>query len=240
MCGRYVLLRPDIQELLKRLHLEELYSLVVTESRYNIGPGQKILAVRDKPEAKERDVAWMNWGFRVPASDAPGRTNFLVNARGETLTQRPTFRAAARERRCLVPASGFYEWKRGGPRPEAWLFRLRDNQPFFLAGIWEPATEPEGHPSVILVTTTPNALMQTVHDRMPVMLQPEKAEQWVGAAPLEKTKLREMLEPLPADALQAERVSDFVNNIRNEGEGCWAAPLPVAHKPVVEQLDFGL
>lgn len=237
MCGRYVLLRADIRELMRRLHLEELYSLAVKDTRFNIGPGQRILTVHQRENSQERVVKELNWGWRVPSHDAPGRTQFLVNARGETLSQRPTFREAFKQRRCVVPASGYYEWKRDRARPEPWLFRLKNDEPFYIAGLWEAA--PDGSASCLLITTGPNEVMKPIHDRMPAILSATQAEQWLSPLPGTKHEAGALLRPYPAEEMVARRVSEYVNNIRNEGEACWSPPSQAAG-PVVEQLDFGL
>ncbi len=227
MCGRYVLLRPDIKELMKRLHLESLYSLVVTESRFNIGPGQRILAVRRAPEGagdggapSARVADTLHWGMRVPSPGAPGKTNFLINARGETLTRRPSFRDAFRHRRCAIPASGFYEWDRKAGTPQPHLFRRAGGEPFFLAGIWEPV--PGGVDTCVVITTAPNALLSRIHDRMPVMLGEAEAEAWIGAEGAAQAQA--LIKSFPAEAMTAQPVGAAVNNIRNEGEALWAPP----------------
>lgn len=238
MCGRYVLLRADIRELMRRLQLEELYSLAVKDTRFNIGPGQHILTVHNREDSSERVVAEQHWGWRVPSNDAPGRTQFLVNARGETLSQRPTFRDAFKTRRCIVPASGFYEWKREGARPEPWLFRLKDDEPFFIAALWQPGPEDQAG-SCLLITTSPNEVMAPIHDRMPAIFTAAQAEQWLSRLPGTKHEAGALLRPYPADQMVARPVSDYVNNIRHEGENCWGPPAPRAGLSV-EQLDFGL
>jgi putative SOS response-associated peptidase YedK len=223
MCGRYVLLRPDIKELMKRLHLESLYSLVVTESRFNIGPGQRVLAVRRAPEGDEassRAPETLHWGMRVPSPVAPGKTNFLINARGETLTRRPSFRDAFRHRRCAIPASGFYEWDRKAGTPQPHLFRRAGGEPFFLAGIWDPVVD--GVDTCVVITTAPNALLSRIHDRMPVMLGEAEAEAWIGAGSVEQAQA--LIKAFPAEGMTAQRVGPAVNNIRNEGESLWAPP----------------
>jgi putative SOS response-associated peptidase YedK len=230
MCGRYVLLRPDIKELLKRLNLEDLYQLVVTESRYNIGPGQQVLAVRSK-EGK-REVVPMNWGMRVPSSEQPGRTHFVINARGETVRQRPNFRESFKQRRCVFPASGFYEWQRRDDGADAFLFRRREGEPFFLGGFFSPAAESE---NAVIVTTKPNETLSRVHDRMPVMLTEREAEIWLHAEKPEQAA--ELIRPFPDLEMTSRPVSEYVNDIKHEGERCWAPPAPRVRP---QQLDFGL
>ena len=232
MCGRYVLLRPDIKELLKRLHLDELYSLTVTENRYNIGPGQNVIAVRGSTE-KGRDAVVMNWGMKIPSPEAPGRTRFIVNARGETVRQRPSFRESVKRRRCVFPASGFYEWKRAPGGSEAFLLRRREEKPFFLAGIWE-STE-EGNDNGIVITTQPNTLMATIHDRMPVMLDVEEAERWIDPGAVDTPT--DLIRPFDTSEMVAVAVSDYVNDSRHEGERCWEPPV---QKQRADQLDLGL
>ena len=235
MCGRYVLLRPDIKELLKRLHLEDLYNLVVTESRYNIGPGQAVPALRSASTKERIEPVSLNWGMKAASFEAPGRTRFLINARSETITRRPTFRDSFKGRRCVLPASGFYEWNRGSPQAEPYLFRRADEAPFFLAGIWEQG--PEGQDHCVVLTTAPNLLLSRIHDRMPVMLDADAAREWVEAPTGEKAA--HLLQSYPAEQMTSRPVDPFVNNIRNEGEQCWADPKPQPTQPKKpEQLDL--
>lgn len=242
MCGRYVLLRPDLKELMKKLRLEELYNLITTDSRYNIAPSQPVAAFRNASGAggvsdKQIEMTTFSWGWRAASTDTPGKSVFLVNARGETLTQRPAFKDAFRERRCVLPASGFYEWNRSGKTPEPHFIHLRDNEPFFLAGIWR---EEEGKPdSCVVITTQPNAIMQKIHDRMPVLFTADSALEWIASRSDEITTIKSLIVPFPAEKMESRPVSTYVNTAKNEGEACLNPP--AAKPPALagtEQLGF--
>ncbi|PTY02789.1 hypothetical protein DB347_22845 [Opitutaceae bacterium EW11] len=223
MCGRYVLLRPDIRALLKRLRLEELVASLTGDSRYNIGPSQRVLGIRQSEAGPTGlEVAPLTWGMKLPSSEAPDRTHFVVNARSENVAQRPAFRGALAERRCALPASGFYEWRRSASGSEPWLFRLEQDEPFFLAGLWDSADA-----ACVVLTTSANECMDPIHDRMPVLLTPDDAEQWLGPAGQSEASRRRLFRPFAAERMRAVRVDTRVNDARNEGPECmqpWNGP----------------
>jgi putative SOS response-associated peptidase YedK len=177
----------------------------------------------------------MRWGL-IPEGDR-GRTNprMLANARSETAVKLPAFRRAIAARRCLVPANGYYEWKTVGGVKQPYLFTLRDEEPFSLAGIWEPADGaiPETY---CILTTRPNELAALVHDRMPVILTDEAMRRWLGDAPLAAEELGSLVRPIGPERLQSRPVSRFVSNSRNEGPACHARP---DERPPEPELNFG-
>jgi putative SOS response-associated peptidase YedK len=194
-------------------------------SRYNIAPGTKIPVVRRKMKAISGELAVLRWGL-VPAwakEDNPGTG--LVNARAEGLAVKPSFRDAFRARRCLIPASGFYEWKVAGRKRQPWLFQLRDEQPFFLAGLWEAWTAPNGVAleTCAVITTEPNELMHPIHHRMPAIIPVDAAESWLDPAGQAEWLGAEFLQPFSADQLKARPVSSRVNSAANDDEGCLSA-----------------
>jgi putative SOS response-associated peptidase YedK len=191
-------------------------------SRYNIAPGTKIPAVRKAPKTGSCELAELRWGL-VPAwtkGEASGAG--LVNARAESLAGKPSFREAFRERRCLLPASGFYEWKAAKRAPQPWLFRRRDERPFFLAGLWESWCSPDGSSveTCAVITTGPNALMQPVHHRMPAMLPVEAGSLWLNPSTKESDLLAMLSSPFPADEMTACAVSTRVNSVAHDDEAC--------------------
>src|SRR5262249_46131563 len=154
MCGRFSLTKPQaVAELLGLPEVPELFP------RYNVAPTQMVAAALESGGG--RRLSLMRWGITPPWSP----TMLLLNAKAETVADKPTFRAAFRRRRCLVPADGFFEWQKVGARKQPYHFRLRDGAPFAFAGIWEPG---EDSPACCVITTTPNELVAPVHDRMPV------------------------------------------------------------------------
>ena len=231
MCTRYLLVRPATA-LAAALGVDEV---PLPKPRYNAAPRQPLPVVRRRPSAPGREVATLRWGL-VPAwSPTPERPALLLNARAETLAAKPAFRDAFRQRRCLVPADGFYEWQRtpGGPMP--WLFEHTGADLLLLAGLWERWSGPGAEPfeSFALVTTTPNPLVAPFHDRMPVILPPAHAEAWLDPA-TPPARLESLLVPFPAAALRARPVHPRLNNVAHDDPACLAPPPPVA------QLDLGL
>jgi putative SOS response-associated peptidase YedK len=217
MCGRYTLTNPDPMRLKARFDILESAALA-DPPRYNIAPTDPVLAVR-QGEDGTRDLGRLRWGL-VPgrwAEKASGRP--LINARAETLETQPAFRDAFRERRCLIPADGFYEWLTDdrGKRP-VWLSRP-DAELFAFAGIWAQlpikGSDKNLH-SCSIITCAPNDLVRPIHDRMPVILAPDAEAAWLDPS-LGTGELRELLVPAPKDALVTREVADLVNNVREDG-----------------------
>jgi len=167
--------------------------------RYNVAPSQEIPLIRDD---RGRRLMFREWGLSVPWQS--GR---LINARAESLRERPVFRRLARDGRCLVPADGFFEWNRRGGVSVPYYFRLAGGDLFAFAGIADDT-------ACLIVTTPANPDMAPVHDRMPAILRRNDEDRWLSADPLEQDDVREICAPLPADALVRRRVSPRVNDPR--------------------------
>lgn len=165
----------------------------------------------------------MQFGLLPPARSPADRPLVLGNARAETLLAKPTFRHAAERRRCLVPADGFYEWEKQGDTRLPHFFTLREERPFFFGAVWEPGRD-DAPPGFSIVTTVANSVVGAVHDRMPVMLGPNSGPLWLGELPLSEGRLQQLCRPLPAEMMQARRVSPRVNSVRHEAPDC-VAPL---------------
>lgn len=214
MCGRYTLAAPGrvVAELFALDAIPEL------RPRYNVAPGQEVPVVRVREG--RRELATVQWGL-VPAwarDLAIGQK--LINARAETVAEKPAFRQALRARRCLVPADGFYEWQPAAGRKQPWYFQLRDGRPFAFAGLWERWQAPGVDPleSCAIVTTAANELVAPVHGRMPVVLSPEGCGRWLaGGTPGE---LAALLVPFPASEMRAYPVSPRVNSPAVDDRGC--------------------
>jgi putative SOS response-associated peptidase YedK len=193
MCGRYALhANPDVVALQFGLDRPPDFS-----TSYNICPGGEILVVTSAGASRRR------WGFG----------NKIANARGESVAERPAFRDAFRESRCLVPASGFYEWQTIARQKQPWYLRPRDAALFGLAGItslWQ------GVPSVSLITTAPNALMEPIHDRMPVIIAPEDYRAWLDPAEQDVERVMRFVSPYPAARMEGWSVSTRVNQPAND------------------------
>ncbi|MSU23789.1 MAG: SOS response-associated peptidase [Opitutus sp.] len=219
MCTRFVLLQEHLREMLKQLGLGEDPGYV---SRYNIAPSTPLAAVRSTPQ---RDRATLRWGL-VPSWAKEDVGAKMVNARAETLAEKPAFRDALRQRRCVIPASGYYEWQTVGTAKLPWLFQLRDEQPFVFAGLWETWRDGGGAPleTCAIVTTTPNELAGPIHNRMPVVLEAAGAAAWLDPGETDPARLTRLLQKLPAEKMTARAVSRYVSHVRHEGPACLAAP----------------
>ena len=192
MCGRYSLhANPEVVALQFGLAQPPEF-----KASYNVCPGSEILVVRTDREGR-RVARAHRWGLIPHWAKDPAIGNKLANARGESLVERPAFRDAFRQWRCLVPASGFYEWQRHGGRKLPWYARPRDAELFALAGItalWQ------GLRTVSLITTEPNELMRPIHDRMPVIVAPEQYDAWLDPAARDTQKLMRFVQPTPPAA----------------------------------------
>src|SRR5262245_64934717 len=217
MCGRFTLTASG-EEVAELFGLDGASAL---SPRYNIAPSQPVSVVRVDPDGARR-LADLTWGLRAPGALEGDRP--FINARAETAGDRASFRDAFRERRCLVIASGFYEWEGTGKKRQPWYFRRSDGRPFGIAGLWEPSIPPDGRGTCTLLTTQPNDLVAAVHDRMPVILDPEQAAAWLDPGRRTTPELKPLLRPFPAPALTAYRVGLAVNNAKVDDPSC-IAPL---------------
>jgi putative SOS response-associated peptidase YedK len=215
MCGRFTL-RAPAERVQREFQLEEVPSM---EARYNIAPTQSVLAVRRA--SAELEAVMLKWGL-IPswAKDASIGAK-LINARSETVAEKPSFREAFLRRPCLIPADGFYEWQRRGDRKQPYYFRFTDERLFAFAGLWEKWRTPEGQSleSCSILTTQANELLGAVHDRMPVILHPETYDLWLDGDVRKQGLRQELLRPFPAAEMTAYPVSASVNSPRHQGEG---------------------
>lgn len=223
MCGRFTLHTP--REVLSRRFEVDLAEDLELRARYNIAPTERVLAVRVASDGRRR-AELLRWGL-VPAwahrlDELPG----MINARAETAATRPAYRDSFRSRRCLILADGFYEWKpspAGGPKTPYWI-SLASGEPFAMAGLWaiwqrrDDLFDREPLRSCSILTTASNPLVGPIHERMPVILHPEAESSWLDHALDGRTaELRDLLVPVPAEALRARPVSFAVNSTRNDG-----------------------
>lgn len=214
MCGRYALHHnPEVIALQFGVGMVPRF-----EYRYNIAPSTSILIVKEDAEGG-RTAGLCRWGLIPGWARDPGIGNKLANARGETVAEKPSFRSAFKLRRCLVPASGFYEWKAVGGRKQPFYIRPRGGDLFGLAGITELWKGPEGpvH-TVSLITTEPNELIRTICDRMPVIIPTGDYGGWLAPANQDAERMKTFIRPFPADLMVAHPVGTGVSDARNEGE----------------------
>jgi putative SOS response-associated peptidase YedK len=223
MCGRYGLSRKD-----SFAEYFEVDPFDDFEPRYNIAPTQPVPVVRQV--GPTRVLSQMRWGL-IPSWARDGSMSAsLINARSETVLEKPAFRDSFRLRRCLIPADGFYEWKRSGNAKQPFHFGMRDDAPFAFAGIWDRWRSPGGEmiESCSILTITPNELLMDVHDRMPVILPRERHQAWLTSPDTWTGALRGMLVPFDATWMKGHQVSTLVNRPENDSPAC-AAEAQLVH-----------
>jgi putative SOS response-associated peptidase YedK len=219
MCGRFNQTASG-EEVAEAFGLDETPELA---PRYNIAPTQPVAVVGVQPKTGRRGLALLKWGL-VPRESLGGERGF-INARAETAWEKPSFREAFAHRRCLVPATGFYEWQTlDAKRRQPWLIRLASGHLFAFAGLWEPpaAALPGAVPTCTILTTEPNEVAQPIHDRMPVILDPSEYARWLEPAVTIPAEVRPLLRPYPAAAMTAFPVSTAVNNPAFDDPACLA------------------
>lgn len=213
MCGRFALKAPPA----KLKVLFELDEVADYAPRYNIPPGTDIPVIRQSPEGG-RVLHLLRWGLVPHWAKDPSIGNKLNNARAETVAEKASFREAFKRRRCLIPASGFYEWKTEGKVKQPYYISLESGELLAMAGLWETWQSPEGDllRTCAIITTSPNALMQPIHDRMPVILAPEHWQAWLTAPPAE---IAGLLAPHDAEAMRAWPVDRRVSRAGEDDAG---------------------
>jgi putative SOS response-associated peptidase YedK len=225
MCGRFTLFEAD-----KVLSREfGVSSTPPLSPRYNIAPSQPVAAVRAASAGTGRELALLRWGLIPSWSKDPAISNRLINARAETAREKPSFRNAYRRHRCLIPANGFYEWQRQERGKQPYFVRMRNGRLFAFAGLWDRWGGPDKDviETCTILTTTANALLAPIHDRMPVIVPPGEYDRWLDPELKDLDSLSCLLVPFPPEEMHAFPVSPRVNNPSNNDEGC-IAPLPFA------------
>jgi len=184
--------------------------------RYNIAPTQPIPVVR--LHEGQRQFVLMRWGLLPSWVKDPKTFTLLINARGESVGEKPAFRAAMKRRRCLIPADGFYEWRGVPGRKQAYYIRAKSGQPLAFAGLWETWSGPNGEEldTATIVTTDANATLASIHDRMPVIVPPEAFDLWLDCAKVDETTASVLIAPAPDELLEAYEVSTAVNRTAND------------------------
>lgn len=217
MCGRFALYTPASR-------IAEIFDLIEPidlTPRYNVAPTNQIPIVIASDSG--RKLGMVRWGLQpFFLKDKPGPP--LINARAETLLQKPMFRRPLTHHRCLVPADGFFEWERVGKVRKPWLFAMADGDVFAMAGLWESTRGDDGarQSSVAIITTDSNALVVPIHDRMPVIVHRDDWSAWLDRDNVDAEGWIAKLVPFPAEAMRAVRVDPRVNNVKNDDSGCVA------------------
>ncbi len=233
MCGRFTQQRPSA-ELAALFAAEDLAE--TPGERYNLAPQQLGLVVVERDELRRAIVPYV-WGLVPSWAKNPRIGNRLINARAETVATTPAFRASFERRRCIVPADGFYEWERKTPEiRQPNLIRRVDGSPMAFAGlwsIWRDRSVPDAEPvrTFTIITTSANATLEPIHDRMPVILPASAWPAWLAPTPADPGELLALLQPAPDDLLERFPVSKRVNNARNDGPDLVVALGPTGAEP---------
>jgi putative SOS response-associated peptidase YedK len=215
MCGRFTL-TVSKETIADFFGLTEVPDLT---PRFNVAPTQQVLALTESEQG--RQVRWYRWGLVPSWAADPTIGNRLINARADTVASKPSFRAAFKQRRCLVLADGFFEWQPVGKKKQPYHFRMRKGEPFAMAGLWEHwHKEAEPVLSCCLITTEANDVVRPVHDRMPVILPPADYERWLNVGSADMGGLGALLRPFDADKMTASPVGLRVNNPRADDPAC--------------------
>ena len=217
MCGRFTL-RTPAHRLAEAFGVDALPNLA---PRYNIAPTQDVVAIRHADAGRE--LAMLRWGLIPGWAKDPAIGSRMINARAETVAEKPSFRAAFRQRRCLVAADGFYEWQKAAEGPkQPYYIRLESDAPFAIAGLWERWRDPAGETveSCTLITTEANAALAPIHPRMPVILAPADYDAWLDPRPASPDALHDLLRPYPGAEMAVIPIGRHVNNVRNDDPGC--------------------
>lgn len=215
MCGRYEVHTP-VEDIARRFDAVLSADAAALAPRYNIAPSLKVPAVRLRHGARE--LAALTWGL-VPSWAKDLSSTKPINARAETLFEKPMFRTAIRRHRCLIPADGFYEWQQRPAGKQPWHIGMVDGALFAFGGIWEYWARPEREPvvSCAIIVTAANELMAKIHERMPVIVAPEDYARWLDLELQDPVEIGQMLTPYPAEQMTAYPVSTLVNNVKNDG-----------------------
>ncbi len=212
MCGRYTITSaPEAIRALFRYQEQPNFP-----PRYNVAPTQPIPIVR-LADGK-RQFALVRWGLLPSWVKDPKTFTLLINARGESVIDKPALRAAMKRRRCLIPADGFYEWKAMGARKQPYFVRLKSGAPMAFAGLWECWTGPNGEEleTAAIVTTGANRTLAPIHERMPVIVPPEAFDLWLNCAEVDAQTAAALITPAPDNLLEAYPVSTNVNRVAND------------------------
>ena len=226
MCGRFALGLPS-RSLAEHFQLDIFPEF---EPRYNIAPTRNVATIA--VEKSGREMRMRHWGLIPHWAKDNKIGSRLINARSETAGKKPSFRYAFRHRRCLIPSTGFYEWKRTDRAKQPFFIRMLDEKIFAFAGLWErrEGQEEEAIESCTILTTSANDIMRPIHERMPVILNPEDYDIWLDPANINTSSLEQFLKPFPSDMMKQYPVDAYVNNPQNDDPKC-IEPLEISNLP---------
>ena len=210
MCGRYTLSSPGDEIAL----LFDLQEWLPFPPRYNLAPTQEAAVVRVTAPGEPRRLDFLKWGFIPYWAKEAAIGNRMINARAESVAEKPAYKFSFKKKRCLIPADGFYEWKPEGKGKQPYLIRRKDRKPFAFAGLWSTWKDPEREQPVetfTILTTDANGLIRPLHDRMPVILQKDEFDLWLDPKIEDAARLQPLLDPAPGDDWETVPVSRAVN-----------------------------
>jgi len=225
MCGRYTLTSSGEELAL----LFDISDLPMVLPRYNLAPTQEAAVVREPAPGEPRRLDLLKWGLIPYWAKEASIGNRMINARSESVAEKPAYRWSFRKKRCLIPADGFYEWKKEGKLKQPYLIHRKDGKPFAFAGLWSSWKSPDQERPIetfTILTTDANDLLRPLHDRMPVILDPENFDLWLDPKIEDAAKLQPLMAPHAVDGFEAFPVSRAVNSPAHDAEDC-IAPLVV-------------
>ena len=212
MCGRFTFI--DIEDIRERFKTEPIN----LKPNYNVAPTQNV------PVILNHQLSMFRWGLIPSWAKDPSIGHKMINARAETINEKPSFKHSLQRKRCLIVADGFYEWKKEGTTKQPHRITLKNKKLFGFAGLWDTWKSPLGEiiNSCSIITTTPNELMVEIHDRMPVILSRDSERVWLDQSIVDGGVLKSLLVPYPAELMIVYEVSGFVNSVKNNGPECLA------------------
>jgi putative SOS response-associated peptidase YedK len=219
VCGRY---RQSRRKQILEEHFLADWDELEWHPRYNIAPTQLVPIIVQNPKEPNREISLVRWGLIPSWSKDSSSAAKMINARSETAATLPAFRDAMKSRRCLIPADGFYEWKRNGKTKQPYSFEVNHGELFAFAGIWDRWKDQNGRwiKSCSILTTMANAVTSTVHERMPVILDPNEYDLWLDPEMNDVNVVSELLKPYNARLMRSYPVSSRINNVSNDDEEC--------------------
>lgn len=219
MCGRFTLI-VSLEELMLRYELDSGHSVPYHRPQYNIAPTQMVLSIIH--DGSRLRLGELKWGLVPSWAKDSSMGSRMINARSETLAQKPAYRLPFERKRCLIPADGFYEWQQTGSGKRPYRIKLKSSELFSMAGLYDIWVREDGSKlaTCTVITTRPNSLMEPIHDRMPVILRPEDELRWVQRGAADTEELQQLLIPYSADEMEAYPVSSTVNSVKNDTPLC--------------------
>lgn len=217
MCGRFTLF-STFETIMERFHIESAFDEMDYQISYNIAPSQRIVAVIN--DGSKNRLGYLRWGL-IPSWAKDEKIGYkLINARSETLAEKPSFRKAYQNKRCLIVADSYYEWKQTPERKIPMLIKMKSGEPFGMAGLWEGWKSPEGQTiyTCTIITTSSNELTSSIHERMPVILNKKDEQKWLDPSIHDSHLLNQYLRPFSSELMETFEVSTEANSPKNNSE----------------------